>query len=123
MVVAALELDNKRRIVEIIYNYFHHTLTNMSSEHDRAVLNCIFNPLLPVGELIYEDELPHNLQGWPLVHCDITICKEPASPMKQYSYLNVKLHFLWKYLLYMFLFSLQYPLKLGMRNIYKQFDK
>lgn len=34
----------------------------MSSEHDRTILNCIFNPLLPVGELIYEDELPHNLQ-------------------------------------------------------------
>jgi hypothetical protein len=34
----------------------------MSSEHDKAVLNCIFNPLLPVGELVY-DELPHALQG------------------------------------------------------------
>jgi hypothetical protein len=79
----------------------------MSCEHDRAILNSIFNPLLPVGELIYEDELPHNLQGWPLVHCDITVRKEPrASRMKQYSHLNVKLHFLWKHLLYMFLFPL-----------------
>jgi hypothetical protein len=40
----------------------------MSSEHDKAILNCIFNPLLPVGELIYEDELPRNLQGWLMVH-------------------------------------------------------
>jgi hypothetical protein len=73
----------------------------MSSEHDRAILNCIFNPLLPVGELTYDDELPHNLQVWPLIHCDITditMCKEPRpSRMKQYSYLNVKLHFVRKY--------------------------
>jgi len=36
----------------------------MSSEHDKAVLNCIFNPLLPVSELAYDKELPHDLQGW-----------------------------------------------------------
>jgi hypothetical protein len=36
----------------------------MSSEHDKAVLNCIFNPLLPVGELVYEEDLPNDMQGW-----------------------------------------------------------
>jgi len=35
----------------------------MSSEHDRAVLNCIFNPLLPTGEFEC-DELSPDLQGW-----------------------------------------------------------
>jgi tetratricopeptide (TPR) repeat protein len=33
----------------------------MSSEHDRAVLNCIFNPLLPTGEFEC-DELSPDLQ-------------------------------------------------------------
>ncbi|XP_069683675.1 tetratricopeptide repeat protein 36 [Periplaneta americana] len=34
----------------------------MSSEQDRAILNCIFNPLLPVGECVYDEELPSDLQ-------------------------------------------------------------
>jgi hypothetical protein len=36
----------------------------MSSEHDRAVLNCIFNPLLPVGEFVCDEESSPDLQGW-----------------------------------------------------------
>jgi len=28
----------------------------MTSEHDRAVLNSIFNPLMPVGEAAFEQE-------------------------------------------------------------------
>ncbi|KAJ9575758.1 hypothetical protein L9F63_007404 [Diploptera punctata] len=34
----------------------------MTSEHDKAVLNSIFNPLLPVGECIQEEDLPDTLQ-------------------------------------------------------------
>ncbi|XP_063228154.1 tetratricopeptide repeat protein 36 isoform X2 [Bacillus rossius redtenbacheri] len=33
----------------------------MASEHDRAVLNCIFNPLLPIGENAYDEDLPADL--------------------------------------------------------------
>lgn len=29
----------------------------MSSEHDRAVLNSIFNPYLPLGEAAFEKDL------------------------------------------------------------------
>jgi len=29
----------------------------MTTEHDRAVLNSIFNPLLPVGEAAFEQDV------------------------------------------------------------------
>ncbi|KAF4519064.1 hypothetical protein B566_EDAN001654 [Ephemera danica] len=33
----------------------------MATEHDRAVLNSIFNPLMPVGEAAFTDEIPPEL--------------------------------------------------------------
>jgi hypothetical protein len=56
------------KIVKLRYNYLLCFVTKMTSEHDIAILNCVFNPLLPLGEAVYEDELPHNLQGSPLAH-------------------------------------------------------
>lgn len=35
----------------------------MSSAGDRAILNSIFNPLLPVGECVYEENIPEELRG------------------------------------------------------------
>ncbi|KAG7160594.1 tetratricopeptide repeat protein 36 homolog [Homarus americanus] len=34
----------------------------MSSSSDRAILNSIFNPLLPVGECVYEEDIPNELR-------------------------------------------------------------
>ncbi|XP_050727105.1 tetratricopeptide repeat protein 36-like [Eriocheir sinensis] len=34
----------------------------MSSASDRAILNSIFNPLLPVGECVYEENIPEELK-------------------------------------------------------------
>uniref|UniRef100_A0A0P4WGF0 Uncharacterized protein n=1 Tax=Scylla olivacea TaxID=85551 RepID=A0A0P4WGF0_SCYOL len=34
----------------------------MSSANDRAILNSIFNPLLPVGECVYEENIPEDLR-------------------------------------------------------------
>ncbi|XP_076318749.1 tetratricopeptide repeat protein 36 homolog [Tachypleus tridentatus] len=34
----------------------------MGSRHDRAVLNSIFNPSLPVGECVFDDEIPTDLR-------------------------------------------------------------
>jgi len=50
--------------VEFGCRYLHLSTRNMSSEHDRAVLNCIFNPLLPTGEFVCDEELCPDLQGW-----------------------------------------------------------
>ncbi|XP_045609957.1 tetratricopeptide repeat protein 36 homolog [Procambarus clarkii] len=36
----------------------------MSSAGDRAILNSIFNPLLPVGECVYEEDIPQELQDY-----------------------------------------------------------
>ena len=44
--------------------YLHLSNRNMSSEHDRAVLNCIFNPLLPAGGFECDEKLHPDLQGW-----------------------------------------------------------
>lgn len=35
----------------------------MSSAGDRAILNSIFNPLLPVGEMVYDENIPEELRG------------------------------------------------------------
>lgn len=35
----------------------------MSSAGDRAILNSIFNPLLPVGECVYSEDIPRDLRG------------------------------------------------------------
>ncbi|KAK7080851.1 Tetratricopeptide repeat protein 36 [Halocaridina rubra] len=34
----------------------------MSSAHDRAILNSIFNPLLPVGECVFDEDIPVELK-------------------------------------------------------------
>ncbi|CAL4154130.1 unnamed protein product, partial [Meganyctiphanes norvegica] len=34
----------------------------MGSAGDRAILNSIFNPLLPVGECVYEEDIPSDLR-------------------------------------------------------------
>ncbi|XP_068221196.1 tetratricopeptide repeat protein 36 homolog [Palaemon carinicauda] len=34
----------------------------MTSASDRAVLNSIFNPLLPVGECVYDEDIPADLK-------------------------------------------------------------
>ncbi|XP_064103645.1 tetratricopeptide repeat protein 36 homolog [Macrobrachium nipponense] len=34
----------------------------MTSASDRAILNSIFNPLLPVGECVYEEDIPAELK-------------------------------------------------------------
>lgn len=39
----------------------------MANEHDRAVLNSIFNPLLPVGEAAYVEEISPELTGIVLI--------------------------------------------------------
>lgn len=35
----------------------------MASAGDRAILNSIFNPLLPVGECVFEEDIPKELKG------------------------------------------------------------
>lgn len=42
--------------------YLHLSNRNMSSEHDRAVLNCIFNPLLPAGGYECDEDLHPDVQ-------------------------------------------------------------
>lgn len=37
----------------------------MASPGDRAVLNSIFNPLLPTGECVYDEDIPETLRDAP----------------------------------------------------------
>ncbi|XP_023235830.1 tetratricopeptide repeat protein 36 homolog [Centruroides sculpturatus] len=34
----------------------------MATKHDRAVLNSLFNPLLPIGECVYDEDIPPELK-------------------------------------------------------------
>lgn len=40
-------------------------LQEMTSAHDKAILNSIFNPLLPVGDCVYDEDIPEELKGKP----------------------------------------------------------
>ena len=52
----------------------------MSSRRDREILNAIVNPLLPVGEGVFDDEenVPQDLKDPPTQDSKETRCTLPA---------------------------------------------
>ena len=58
--------DGKPVIVETRINYSEpgSVSDKMATKRDREILNAIVNPLLPVGEAVFDDEekLPQNLK-------------------------------------------------------------
>lgn len=59
-----IQVLSELKIVEFGCRYLHLSNRKMSSEHDRAVLNCIFNPLLPAGGYECDEDLHPDVQGW-----------------------------------------------------------
>ena len=63
----------------------------MSSKRDREILNAIVNPLLPVGEGVFDDEenVPQDLKDPPTedskeTRCTLPDCKNKLTRSKYY---------------------------------------
>lgn len=52
------------------------SLTEMATKHDRAVLNSLFNPLLPLGEFVYDEAINSELKDEEIITPEIEEAKE-----------------------------------------------